>query len=53
MNLSMKEKQTHRHREQTCGGQGGWKWGRDGQGVWDQQMQTIIYRIDKQQGPTV
>ena len=27
--------------------------GRDGLGVWDQQMQTIIYRMDKQQGPTV
>ena len=26
---------------------------RDGLGVWDQQMQTIIYRMDKQQGPTV
>ena len=26
---------------------------RDGLGVWDQPMQTIIYRIDKQQGPTV
>ena len=23
MNLSMKQKQTHRHREQTCGCQGG------------------------------
>ena len=23
MNLSMKQKQTHRHREQTCGYQGG------------------------------
>ena len=22
-------------------------------GVWDQQMQTITYRMDKQQGPTV
>ena len=21
--------------------------------LWDQQMQTIIYRMDKQQGPTV
>ena len=31
-----------------------WKeeWGRDGLGVWDQQIQTIIYRMDKQQGPT-
>ena len=24
MNLSMKQKQTHGHREQTCGCQGGW-----------------------------
>ena len=23
---------------------------RDGLGVWDQQMQTIIYRMNKQQG---
>ena len=28
-------------------------WERDGLGVWDQQMQTIMYRMDKQQGPTV
>ena len=28
-------------------------WERDGLGVWNQQMQTIIYRMDKQQGPTV
>ena len=28
-------------------------WGRDELGVWDQQMQTIIYRMDKQQGPIV
>ena len=28
-------------------------WGKDGLGVWDQQMQTGIYRMDKQQGPTV
>ena len=27
MNLSMKQKQTHRHREQTCGRQGGGGWG--------------------------
>ena len=32
-------------------GVGGWR--RDGLGVWDQQMQTIICRMDKQQGPTV
>ena len=23
-------------------------WGKEGLGVWDQQMQTIIYRMDKQ-----
>ena len=39
--------------EQTCGCQGGEGWGRDGLGVWDQQMQTIIYKMDRQQGLTV
>ena len=29
------------------------EWERDGLGVWDEQMQTIIYRMDTQQGPTV
>ena len=53
MNISTKQKQTHRHREQTCGCQGGGVWEREGLGVWDQQMQTIIYRTDKQQSPTV
>ena len=45
MNLSTKQKQTHRHSEQTgcCQGGGGVNW----------QMQTIIYRMDNQQGPTV
>ena len=38
MNLSTKQKQTHRHRQQTCGCQGGVAWGREGLGVWDQQM---------------
>ena len=28
-------------------------WGREVLGVWDKQMQTIIYRMDKHQGPTV
>ena len=32
MNLSTKQKQTHRHREQTCGCQGGGR--KDGVGVW-------------------
>ena len=34
MNLSTK-KQSLRHREQTCGGQGGGRWGADKLGVWD------------------
>ena len=34
-------------------GQGSGGWVRDGLGVQGQQMQTIIYRMDKQQGPTV
>ena len=51
MNLSMKQKQNQGHREQTGGFQG---WGeRVGVGVWDQQMQTGIYRMDRQQSPTV
>ena len=53
MNLFTKQKQSHRHRKQTCGCQGGGGWGRDGVGVWGQQMQTIIYRMNTQQGPTV
>ena len=42
MNLSTKQKQTHRPREQTCGGQGDRALERDGLGVWDSQMQGII-----------
>ena len=48
MNLSMKQKQTHRHGEQTCGCQGGERREWDGQRIWDQQMQTITFRMDKQ-----
>ena len=35
MNLSMKQKQTHRQREQTHGRQGVRGWGKDGLGGWD------------------
>ena len=28
------------------------RWERDGLGVFDYQMQAIIYEMDKQQGPT-
>ena len=34
MNLSIKRKQNHGHREQTWGCQGGGGWGRHGLGVW-------------------
>ena len=52
MNLFTKQKQTHKHRKQTYGYQRG-KWGRDKLGVWNQQIQTNIYKTDKQQGPSV
>ena len=29
------------------------EWERDGLRVWDWQMQTITFRMDKQQGPNV
>ena len=53
MNLFIKQKQTQGHREQTCGCHGGGGGGRNGEGTWGYQMQTIIYRVDKQQVPTV
>ena len=34
MNLTTKQKQTRRHREKTCGGQGGGGRVWDGLGVW-------------------
>ena len=33
MNLFIRQKQTHRHKEQTCSCQGEWGWWRDGLGV--------------------
>ena len=47
------QKQTHRRTEQICGSQGGREVGEDGLGICDLQMQTITYRMDKQQGLTV
>ena len=41
-----------RHGEEACGCQGEGEWETDGLRVWDEQMQTIIFRMDKQQGPT-
>ena len=53
MNLSPKQKQTHGHREQTCGWQmaEGREW--DGWGVWAWQMLTIPFSVDNQLGPAV
>ena len=38
MNLSVKQKQNLRRRQQTAGGQGRGCWGRDGEGGWGWQM---------------
>ena len=53
MNLFIKQKQIYRYRKQTYGYQRGKAEGRDKLGVWDQEIQTIIYKINKQQGPTL
>ena len=51
MILSTKQKQTHRHREQTCICQGGWEREGDGWGVWGWWIQTITFRTDGWWGP--
>ena len=47
MNLSMKQKQTHMQRVQTCGGEGrSGVWGKD----WEFRTKDVnYYRMDKQQ----
>ena len=52
MYLSTKQKQTHRHREQICGCQGG-RNGMEGEFGVSRYLQTIIFRMDEQSGPTV
>ena len=54
MNLFTKQKQPHRHRKQTYGYQRR-KAGVEGDklGIWNQHMHTTVYKISKQQGPTV
>ena len=50
----MKQKQTTQTQERNLWlpkGKGGV--GRDKLGVWDQQIQTMIYKRDKQQSPTI
>ena len=50
MNLSMKQKQTHRQREQTCGCQGGCVGIREEEtGNLGLAMERILYGMDKQQ----
>ena len=51
INEHIYETETHRPRNRSvvAKGDGG---GRDGPGVWDEQTQTIICRMDKQQSPT-
>ena len=47
MNISVKQKQTHRHREQTCGCQGlGGGVGRE-LGKASKRVQTFIWKINK------
>ena len=53
MNFFTKQKQTHRHRKQTCGYQRGKGVGREELEGWDKHRHTTVYKIDKQQGPTV
>ena len=46
MNLLIKQKHTHRLREQTysC-------WGQDSYRVWDGHVHTAMFKMDNQQGP--
>ena len=51
VNLPTKKKQTHRHREEICGCQG--EGVTVGLRVCDWPKSDLIYRMDKQQAPTV
>ena len=46
MDLSMKERQTHRHGEELGGCHGGGS-GREGLGGWGSQMPTVMYEMDR------
>ena len=51
MNLFTKQKQTQTLKTNVWSPKG--KWVGNKLVVWDQQMQTAVYKIDKQQGPAV
>ena len=53
MSSSSKEKQTHRRKEQMYGCHGGGRVGEGRAGSLGLADQTIIYRMDKQQSPSV
>ena len=53
MNLFTKQKQIIDIENQSMVTEGGKMQGRDKLGVWDQQIQATVYKIDKQQGATV
>ena len=50
MNISTKQKQTHRHRKQTCGCQGGGGWGRMDWEFGVSRLDSIRYGMNKQEG---
>ena len=52
MNLSMKQKQTHKENRLMVA-KGEAQQGKEGLGSWGWQMETSIYRIEKQQSPSV
>ena len=51
INELIKQKETHRLREQTYGCQRRIE-GRDSKGVWDGNVHTTIFEMDSQQRPT-
>ena len=51
VNLSANQKQTHRHRNQTCGCQGVETWERGRVRGWGEQMQTGGQTVGRKQGP--
>ena len=53
MKQTTKQKQALRYTKKIYGCQGEEGWGKDEVGFGDQQLKTIIYRMDKQQGLTV